>query len=178
MAAYLYGWHVIRSRGVERRAIWGFAILFAATLFWLMPITSDLFGYLSQAYLFTDLGGNPLFDAPLDFGGNRLLQAYPSFYAARPAVYGPAWLLIAAPGTLGLHDVASGVFYLKGLCVLAYLGCGWFLEKILQEIRPVAALEGLYLFAWNPLVLLMAIGDGHNDIVMMVIVMVAVVLLG
>jgi uncharacterized membrane protein len=32
----------------------------------------------------------------------------------------------------------------------------------------------LYLFAWNPLILLMAVGDGHNDIVMMAFVLLAV----
>ena len=36
-----------------------------------------------------------------------------------------------------------------------------------------SSVEGLYLFAWNPLVLLMAVGDGHNDIVMMAAVLMA-----
>jgi hypothetical protein len=156
--------------------IWSFAGLFAVTLFWLQPITSDLFSYLSRAHLFTDLGGNPLLDAPLDFR-DALVRAYPTFYATRPTVYGPAWLLVSAPGTLGRHDVVTGLFYLKGLAVVAYLGCAWLLEQILRRLRPAATMEGLYLFAWNPLVLLMAVGDGHNDIVMMALVLLALWLL-
>jgi hypothetical protein len=156
--------------------IWGFAGLFAATLFWLMPMTSDLFAYLSQAHVFTDLGGNPLLDAPLDFS-DPVVLAYPTFYASHPTAYGPAWLLMSAPGTMGPWDVVTGLFYLKGLSVAAFLGCAWLLERILQMLRPASAMEGLYLFTWNPLVLVMAAGDGHNDIVMMVLVLLSVWLL-
>jgi hypothetical protein len=173
MAAYLWGWQIVhRGRG-NRWIIWGFAGLFATTLFWLMPITSDLFAYLSQAHMFTDLGGNPLLDAPLDFN-DPLVLAYPTFYASYPTAYGPAWLLVSAPGTLGGWDVVAGLLYLKGLAVTAFLGCAWLLERILQMLRPASAVEGLYLFAWNPLVLVMAVGDGHNDIVMMVLVLLSV----
>jgi hypothetical protein len=176
VAAYLWGWYIVRGGGGRRWLIWSFAGLFAVTLFWLQPITSDLFSYLSRAHLFTDLGGNPLVDAPLD-SRDALVRAYPTFYATRPTVYGPAWLLISAPGTLGRHDVVTGLAYLKGLSVVAYLGCAWCLEQILRQLRPAAALEGLYLFAWNPLVLLMAVGDGHNDILMMALVLLALWLL-
>jgi len=177
MAAYLAGWWAVRRGRVRRWLVWAFAIVFAATLFWLMPITSDLFTYLSQAHLLTDLGLNPLLVATLDIPSDPLLLAYPSLYGTKPSVYGPAWSLIAAPGTLGQHDVVGGLLYLKGLAVLAYLACGWLLERILRRIRPEAVLEGLYLFAWNPLVLLMAAGDGHNDIVMATVVLAALWLL-
>jgi hypothetical protein len=173
MAAYLWGWQIVhRGRG-KRWIIWGFAGLFAMTLFWLMPITSDLFAYLSQTHVFTDLGGNPLLDAPLDFN-DPLVLAYPTSYASRPTAYGPVWLLVSAPGTLGRWDVAAGLLYLKGLAVAAFIGCAWLLERILRRLRPASAVEGLYLFVWNPLVLVMAVGGGHNDIVMMVLVLLSV----
>jgi hypothetical protein len=173
VVAYLWGWQIVRSGRGKRWIIWGFAGLFAATLFWLMPITSDLFTYLSQAHMFTDLGGNPLVDAPLDFN-DPLVLAYPTFYASHPTAYGPAWLLMSAPGTLGPWDVVAGLLYLKGLSVTAFFGCAWLLERILQMLRPASVMEGLYLFTWNPLVLVMAAGDGHNDIVMMVLVLLSV----
>lgn len=176
MAAYLAGWLAVKRGAGQRVIVWGFAALFAVTLLWLLPITSDLFTYLGHAHLFTDLGRNPFLDAPLDFG-DALLWAFPTRYASRPSVYGPAWVLASAPGTVGPHDVAAGVFYLKVVASIAYLGCAWLLERVLQRLRPAAALEGLYLFAWNPLVLLMAVGDGHNDIVMMAAVLLALWLL-
>jgi alpha-1,6-mannosyltransferase len=173
VVAYLLGWRALRTGEVGRRAIWGFAVAFAATLFWLMPITSDLFTYLSHAHMLTDVGVNPLLAAPLDTHLDRVLLAYPAFYVVNPTVYGPAWALISAPGTMGQYDVVGGVFYLKGLAVAGYLGSAWLVERILRQVRPAAALAGLYLFAWNPLVLLMAVGDGHNDMVMMALVLLA-----
>lgn len=171
--AYLAGWVVIRRQAMPRWPIWLGAILFAATLFWLQPITADLFVYVSQAHLVTDLGANPFNYAPAAFAGDPLISAYGIQYAARPSVYGPAWILLSLPGTLGRYDVAGGLSYLKGLAAAAYLGCAWLLDRILRRTRPDHALEGLYLFAWNPLVLLMAVGDGHNDIVMMAAVFLA-----
>lgn len=176
VGVYFLGWRLVRDGKAQRGIIWGFAGLFALTLFWLMPITSDLFLYLSRAHLFTDLGANPLLEVPLDFRA-PLLQAYPADYARRTSVYGPSWILMSALGTLGTHDVAIGLSWLKGLAVAAYLGSAWLLERILLRIRPAAAMEGLYLFAWNPFVLLMAVGDGHNDVVMMALVLFAAWLL-
>jgi hypothetical protein len=176
MIAYLLGWIIVRAGGGKRWIIWGFAGLYAATLFWLLPITSDLFTYLSRAHLFTDLGANPLVEAPFYFR-DPLLLAYPTLYATQPSIYGPAWALTSALGTVGPYDVVLGLFYLKGLAVGAYLACAWLVERILQEIRPGAAVDGLFLLTWNPLLLLMAVGDGHNDMVMMAVLMLAVWLL-
>ena len=182
-AAYLWGWHLARrataarrTRAV-RRVVWAFTGLYAATAFWLLPITSDLFGYLVKAHLYTDLGQNPLEDAPLEGPRDRFVLAYQGPYAGYSSAYGPAWILLSAPATLGRYDVMGGLLYLKGLTAAAYLGCAWLLERLLRRLRPDGALTGLYLFAWNPLVVLLAVGDGHNDIVMMALALLAVWLL-
>ena len=166
----------MRTRAVERRIIWAFSIVFAVVLLWLLPITSDLFSYLGHAYVLTDLGGNPLLQAPLEFE-DPLIRAYSTVYAVRPTVYGPAWVLLSAVGTAGPNDLLFGPLYLKGLAAVAFLGSAWLLERILLQLRPGAALEGLYLFAWSPFVLLMAVGDGHNDIVMMALALLSIWLL-
>ncbi len=171
--AYLFGWHVVRRGEVDGWPIWGGAVVFAATLFWLLPITSDLFIYLSQAHMLTDLDANPLVHAPLEFVGDRLLAAYPTLYATKHSIYGPAWILLAAPGTMGRYDLAWGLLYLKGLLAVAFWGSAWLLQRMLGRVRPALAAEGLYLFAWNPLVLLLGVGDGHNDLVMMAVVLLA-----
>lgn len=176
-AAYGVGWHLVRRGQGPRRMVWAFAGLYAAILFWLLPITSDLSSYLVHAHLLTDLDRNPLEEAPLEAPPDRLVLAYPGPYANRSSVYGPAWTLLSAPATLGRHDLAGGLFYLKGLAAAAYLGCAWLLERTLRRVRPADALLGLYLFAWNPLVLLLGVGDGHNDLVMMALAMLALWLL-
>lgn len=173
--AYFWGWRIVRRAGAgaeTQRVLWGGAVVFAATLFWVLPITSDLFTYLVQAHLLTDWHVNPFVYSPLDLGGDLLVLAYPAVYNASPSVYGPAWALLSSPATLGARDVTCGLLYLNGLAALAFLGCAWLLERIVQEMGSQAhglltRQEGLYLFAWNPLVLWMSVGDGHNDIVMM-----------
>lgn len=177
MAAYLVGWRSLRQTQVHRRVVWAFALLYALTLFWLLPITVDLFNYLTQAHQVTDVGANPLVDAPLEAAGDPLVQAYASKYALDPSVYGPAWTILSAPATLGRSDVAGGLVYLKALATLAFLGASWLIERILRQLRPADALRGVYLFAWNPLVVLTAVGGGHNDIVMMGLLLLAIYLL-
>ena len=176
-AAYAWGWHLVRRGRATRRTVWAFAGLYAATVFWLLPITSDLFGYLVHSHLFTDLGRNPLEEAPLEVPPDRLLLAYAGPYAEYSSAYGPAWTLLAAPAALGRYDVVGGLLYLKGLAAAAYLGSAWLLERLLQRLRPGDTLLGLYLFAWNPLVVLLGVGDGHNDMVMMALALLAVWLL-
>lgn len=181
--AYFWGWRVVRraaaAREIEavRWLVWAFAGLYAATVLWLLPITSDLFGYLVQAHLYTDLGRNPLEDAPLEGPLDPFLLAYQGPYAGYSSAYGPTWTLLSAPATLGRYDATRGLLYLKGLAAAAYLGCAWLVERLVRRLRPDDALAGLYLFAWNPLVVLLAVGDGHNDIVMMVLALLAVWLL-
>jgi alpha-1,6-mannosyltransferase len=173
LAAYLWGWRVVQRGLASRRAVWAGAVVFALTLFWLLPITADLFLYLTKAHLLTDYGANPLRTAPVSVTHDPLLAAYDIGYEELPSAYGPAWVLLSAVGTLGKYDQAVGTFYLKALATASYLAGAWLLERILRQVRPQAALEGLYLFAWNPLVLLMAVGGGHNDMVMMALVLLA-----
>jgi hypothetical protein len=73
--------------------------------------------------------------------------------------------------------LAFGLFYLKVLACLAYLAVAWLVGRIAGRLRPGFSLQALYLFVWNPLVLLMAVGDGHNDVVMMAAVLLGVWLL-
>lgn len=176
-AAYVGGWALVRRGRASRRIVWAFAGLFGVTLFWMLPITSDLFSYLVQAHLLTDLAQNPLEAAPLEGPLDALVLAYAGPYADLPSAYGPTWMLLSAPATVGRHDVAGGLFYLKGLATAAYLGSAWLVERLLQRLRSSDPLLGLYLFAWNPLVLLLAVGDGHNDMVMMGLALLAVWLL-
>jgi hypothetical protein len=160
--------------------------MFAATLFWLTPITSDLYGYLGQAEQFMSRGTNPLLVAAaepsaLDSSRGHLGAPHLTAYASSPSIYGPAWVLLTSPAALGPRVGVTGLFYLKGLALMAFLGGAWLLERTVRTTAATStplegsqkAVEALYLFAWNPLVLLSAVGDGHNDIVMMALVLMA-----
>ena len=85
--------------------------------------------------------------------------------AASP--YGPVWEWLS----LGAYHLSGGgylahLFALKALSVLTYIGSVWLLHRILLALRPQAAVVGTAFFAWNPLVLLEGIQNGHNDLTM------------
>jgi hypothetical protein len=201
-AAYLAGWRIVRRmRGVPRSLVWGGALLFSTTLFWVYPITCDLFDYLGSAHLLTDLRANPLLVSRSAFPDHEFFHAYATPYLHLPSAYGPLWNLLAAPATLGAHDELFGIAWLKGLAVASFLACGWLIERIASGLarrrrhpessgsaahrprrgNPVPSpagedalrpgIEALYLFAWNPLVLVATMGDGHNDLAMMALVL-------
>ena len=200
--AYLAGWRIVRrSRGVPRSLVWGGALLFSATLFWVYPITCDLFDYVGSAHLLTDLGANPLLVSRSAFPDHGFFQAYATPYLHLPSAYGPLWNLLAAPATIGAHDELFGIAWLKGLALASFLACAWLIERIASGLVrrqgppassgttaaqplsrdpvPAAAsqdalqpgIEALYLFAWNPLILFATVGDGHNDLAMMALVL-------
>jgi hypothetical protein len=176
-----------------RALVWAGALAFSATLFWVYPITSDLFDYLGTAYVLTDLGANPLLVPRTAFPDSAFLRAYGTPYTHLPSAYGPLWNLLAAPGTLGRTVPALGVAWLKGVATGSFLACAWLVERIASRLslRPTAAKSdgarqatqvlgrnaaragtwALYLFAWNPLVLVAGVADGHNDLAMMALVM-------
>ncbi len=183
--AYAVGWQVLRKLvAAPRWVLWAGAIAFSATLFWVYPITCDLFDYLGSAHLLTDIGANPLLVSRSAFPNHAFFQAYATPYTNSPSAYGPLWNLLAAPATLGAHDGTFGLVWLKGLAVASFLACAWLVERIAamalppsppiperRSVQPAAA--ALYLFAWNPLVLGAAVGDGHNDLAMMALVLVS-----
>ncbi len=173
VAVHIGSRRLAANERAARRIVWAGAIVFGGTLMGLLPITSDLFSYLGQAHQVTDLGVNPLLTAMRDAPSDPLVQAYPTVYGETPSSYGPAWLLIASLGTLGRRDEILGVLYLKALSFAAYLAATWLLSRILDRVRPESKVKGMVLFSWNPLVLLMAVGDGHNDMVMMSLVLLA-----
>lgn len=175
--AYAGSWYVAANEPYASRVVLAGAILFSATLVWLLPMTSDLFGYLGQAHLMTDLGMNPLLSAAVEAPSDAMLQSFATVYSGTPSNYGPAWLLVASLGTLGRDDGILGLLYLKVLGLAAYLASVCLLSSILRQTRRPLAARGVVLFAWNPLILLLAVGDGHNDMVMMATVLLAMWLL-
>lgn len=171
LLAYVGCLHAARREVNSAKMVWAGALLFSVTLVWLLPMTSDLLGYLGQARLMTDLGMNPLLNAVAESPSARMFQSYNTVYSATPSNYGPAWILLASVGTLGRNDSILGLLYLKLIGLAAYLCSVWLLSSILAVTKPQMAGKGMVLFAWNPLVLLMAVGDGHNDVVMMALVL-------
>ncbi|OQY29770.1 MAG: hypothetical protein B6243_10935 [Anaerolineaceae bacterium 4572_5.2] len=158
------------------RFIFGGGILFAFTLAFSYPQTAiDMFVYAIQSRGWALYGLMPLSISPSDWPSSDPWLGLAGEWIDTASPYGPVWEWLS----LGTYHLSGGeylahLFVLKVLGVLAYIGSVWLLYRILLLIRPRWALAGAAFFAWNPLVLLESAQNAHNDITMMLLLLLAV----
>lgn len=165
-ALYLVGMRAVRLySGPDRlRPILGFALAFGLILLWLYPVTAtDVFQYVVRARLRLLYGANPMVVIPNQFPQEPYLP-FLGEWVDKLSPYGPAWELLAGTvaATFGAMNMVSGALAYKSVALLFYLACA----GLIAWARRGDA-EAVYFFAWNPLVLLQGIGNGHNDLVML-----------
>ena len=94
--------------------------------------------------------------------------------------YGPMWeLLVQLPLRLGFTDMVPGAISLKFLVLLFYTISSFLIGWVAWPKGAdsgKAALAGLVIFAWNPMILLEGLGNGHNDMVLMALMVLGVIL--
>ncbi len=147
----------------------GFGLLFGLILIWLYPVTAtDLFQYVMRARVTVVYHANPLAVPPGQFPSDPLLP-FTGVWRDSVSPYGPAWeVLSATAARAGRMGAVSGALTYKWVAYLAYLAC-IVLVAVARRVPGQARSRGLAVlfFAWNPLVLIQGIGNGHNDLVML-----------
>jgi hypothetical protein len=174
---YLIAWQVARSARRQSRLVWlviAFGVLYALTLMTMYPITAtDLFDYVFYSRMLVRYGSNPLAVQPITFQNDPFFRTV--IWSRQPSPYGPLWILLTVPGSLiAGNDLTLNLLLMKGLAVLFYIGCALLIWAILRHKNPEQIVPGTLLFAWNPLVLFEAAGNGHNDIIMMFFVLLSI----
>jgi alpha-1,6-mannosyltransferase len=90
-------------------------------------------------------------------------------------VYGPLWQIISlVPTALAGESLLRGLLAFKVLGLLAFVSCSLVIWQLLTRLCPPHAPSGTLLFAWNPLLQFELVGNGHNDVVMILFVLLAV----
>jgi membrane-associated HD superfamily phosphohydrolase len=72
------------------------------------------------------------------------------------------------------NGILSNVLGFKFLSLIFYAGTTIVIALILTHIAPERAVQGVILFAWNPLTLYDTLGNAHNDIVMIFFILLGV----
>jgi hypothetical protein len=166
----------LSRRGMLALAL-GAAAIFGLTLVLLPSLPSDdIFSYILYGRISTVHGANPLISTPADFVNDPFLSLV--FWRDVRSVYGPVWLLLSA----GISWLAQGlggslalyVALFKLLGFAAHLTNAWLIWRILGRLAPNRQLQGTLLYAWNPLCLLEFCASGHNDAVMLTLLLLAV----
>lgn len=148
-------------------------------VFGLPTLSIDLMSYISHGYIRAVMGANP-YVVP-----SAALAATPvgpelAAYGWRPVhpmtSYGPLWTHLES-AVVGLIDgVPSQLVVLKLVVVTASLGSALLLWMILGRSTPAHQLMGTLAYLWNPVVVVELAGEGHNDAVMVLLVLLALAL--
>jgi hypothetical protein len=161
---------VWRAARVSLVVLLGVPVLVSLALLPMYPPTAmDMFHYQAMGRILWVFHANPLttpqgaFPYPIGISWSDLASPY-----------GPLWSLLVAPATLlpGSHFLA-GLLAFKAMSAVSLLGCAALILVIVHRTRPGAEAFAVVLFAWNPFVLVRVVGDGHNDLWMMLCVLLA-----
>ncbi len=169
------------------RTIFSFTVLFSITMF-CSPTGAGVF---SRDMLLSGLYGrmvviyhvNPYTVAPANFPHDImqvLLASIPGNGAKLPIpTSGPVWIDISILVSLVAHDTIAGmVIGFRLIGVLAHLGNALLIWSILAKLKPETRVAATLLYAWNPLVLLLAISQVHQEVVLIFFVLLAIHFLG
>jgi hypothetical protein len=158
----------------------GAGIVCGIILVGLYPINAlDVALYVVHARRWVLFGGNPMLTVPADFPADPYLRLAGEF-SKEYTPYGPLWEWIARiPVQLGLTDIGGGILGMKIIALIAFTGMalliGWNARQD-SDKNGVSSLTALAFFALNPLVLMEGLGNGHNDMVMLVFITLGLVL--
>lgn len=177
MKIVLDGWAVEprHSDQTLKLLVLGFGLVFGFTLIWLYPITAnDLFRYVVRGRVWAIHHESPLISPPNKFPDDPYL-AFAGEFDDLASGYGPLWeLIVQIPLRLGATDMVPGVIGLKLILLLCYLGCAVLIGWVVIPEKS-SSLAALTFFAWNPLILMQALGNGHNDMVFLVLMVLGIV---
>ena len=172
-AAYLVGLALLRRRPPGFRAV-----LLTALAIQVVPLAGPLL-LSTDAWTYWEYGriaavhdGNPYVDVPNDYPDDPSYEYAGAAWRDTTSVYGP--LFTSVSGVIALISGSSAVaaaWIFKTMAALAVLACV-FLAARLATDRPYAAA----LVGWNPLFAIHFAGGGHNDALMIALVLGALAL--
>ena len=163
-----------------RKLTLGLGLLSGVILLGLYPITAlDVAVYVVNARNWVLYDANPLLVPPGAFADDPLSQLAGE-YVDKTSPYGPVWEVLGRiPVQLGIRDIGAGIIAMKVISLLAYAGMAYLIGwqgKQQEEGFGVSGVTAMAFFALNPLVLLEAVGNGHNDMSMVAFMMLGLIL--
>ena len=174
MAALGLAWLGLGER-LRRSGRPGTRQLWVIAAAWCLPLalgpslfSSDVYSYLAQGMIL-HLGHSPYRDAPAllaRLGARHLLDAVWPFWRHTTAPYGPLFLFVAAAVAGQLHgDLVAGVLVMRVLELAGLALCAGFLPRLARRSGADPAIA-TWLVVLSPLSLLELVAAGHNDALM------------
>jgi hypothetical protein len=166
----------------------------------------DLFNYVVRGRVWAVYGESPMLSSPAKFPQDPYLAFAGELGEKVSGYGPLWEIIVQVPLWFGATDMVPGSISLKLVMLFSYLVCavliGWFAvphitspltlnptkttsnlpthraaKPVLQPSNPTSAsLIALTFFAWNPLILMQGLGNGHNDIVFMALMVLGIAL--
>jgi alpha-1,6-mannosyltransferase len=166
MAAVSLAWLGLGRRPPSVGRLWLIAAAWCAPLL-AGPVlfSHDVYSYLAQGQLL-HLGLNPYHDPPAALGHSPFLEAVSPFWRHTTAPYGPLFLgaVRVIVSVTGPHLIA-GVLLVRLLDVIGMAMVAAFVPRLARAVCADPA-RATWLAVLSPLVLLELIAAGHNDALM------------
>jgi len=157
----------IIRKGLRLSTVLLIAIALATPLFFTYPINAtDVFRYFVRARVTTVYGESSLAVPPSAFPNDPYLPLAGS-WATETSPYGPVWELVAGGiNLLSGQNLLVALLLFKGLGLLSHLGSAALIWHLFGDTAQAERSARTILWAWNPALLYMFVGDAHNDAVM------------
>ena len=178
---YFIALHVLTQR-VGIRFILLSTMLLGLVLIIAPIVTSqDIYSYIIYARMQVLYHLNPLITSPMSIASDPTYRHL--YWTNQPSAYGPTWISLTSilqwfTSLFGTNTLTPMLLALRILNLLAHLGSTlllWSMSTRLKQIHGYKKpIDGAVLaFAWNPLLLFEACVNGHNDILMILLVLLA-----
>ncbi len=143
------------------------AVVFVPLLY-----SRDVYSYAFYGRIAGIYGGNPYVETPLDHSGDLLWNYVGPRWVDTPAVYGPGWTRLSAELSGILPKPVDHVEAYKLIAVVASFAICIVLAAIVHGAWPARTAFALAIFGANPVVLFHSVASGHNDLLMILAVIV------
>jgi hypothetical protein len=131
-------------------------------------LSKDAFLYWGEERIVTVHHANPYRQTPADYPSDPALPFVSESWRAQTTSYGPGWIAVGTlPALAAGNSAHRAELAYRVLAVLALLGA---IALVAVRTRNAAAVA---LLGWSPLLALHFGGGGHNDAVMMVVILAA-----
>ncbi|MGH2875729.1 MAG: polyprenol phosphomannose-dependent alpha 1,6 mannosyltransferase MptB [Solirubrobacteraceae bacterium] len=165
----------LRARRLSRRSVLtSIGVLNGLVLVAPPLLSTDLFSYIAYGRLGATYGINPYLYGPNVISFDHLYHFVGTQWTHTPTAYGPLFTALSYP--LSELGIAANVFAYKAIAALscaALVALVWHAAR-LRGMDPVKAVA---LVGLNPVIVIYGVGGGHNDLLMLAILVAGIYVL-
>jgi len=167
-------WRLTGQKPIALRWVMLPLVVFQITLV-LAPasMTTDIFNYALYGEMPVLYGANPFVHTPSEFPQNPLYYLIPLYWHDAPSVYGPLWIAISAGVATVFRPLALAdeLLFYRLIANVAHLVNTFLIWRLARRLRPEAAPSAAIAYGWNPLLLIEFALNGHNDVLMLTLLL-------